>query len=456
MAADDARNRTLSWATHAMQRRSIYSDTSGEVNTRMSADGVSRRLGANERMNPSPVPVRCRDVNPASSRDTPRRISILGATGSIGSSTLDIIGRDPDTYDVEVLTANANAEGLAAAARAHDAKLAVVADPNAYAALKAALSGTDIEVAAGADAVIEAAGRPVDWTMAAIVGIAGLAPTHAALASSDTVALANKECLVAAGQHFMGEAARHGTTLFPVDSEHSAAFQSIDTSPSGSISRIVLTASGGPFRTWSRDRIAAAGPEQALKHPNWSMGAKVTIDSATLMNKGLELIEAFHLFPITADQLGVIVHPQSIIHCLVHYCDGSVLAQLGMPDMRTPIAYSLAWPDRISTPVPALDLAQIAALTFEEADLERFPALGLAWDALRNGGGAPTVLNAANEVAVGAFLEKRIGMLDIAKCVDVCMTAMAAQYSAPDSVEDALALDQETRGRAVQVLAELA
>lgn len=352
-----------------------------------------------------------------------RRLSILGATGSIGASTLDLIGRDSAAYEVVALTAQSNAEKLAHLARLHGARLAVVGDERCYTTLKDALSGSGIRAAAGADALVEAAAEPADWVMAAIIGAAGLRPTFEAVKQGRRLALANKECLVSAGAVFMDAVARHGTELLPVDSEHSAVFQALAGQPPDAIERIVLTASGGPFRCWSKDQLAAARPEQALKHPNWSMGAKITIDSATLMNKGLELIEAYHLFPVAPQQLGTIVHPQSIIHCLVTFRDGSVLAQLSCPDMRTPIALSLAWPARMAAPVERLDLARIAALTFEPADEDRFPALRLAREALLRGDSAPAILNAANEIAVEAFLAHRIGFLDIAKLVGSVISA---------------------------------
>ncbi|MGF7161435.1 1-deoxy-D-xylulose-5-phosphate reductoisomerase [Rhodoligotrophos appendicifer] len=338
----------------------------------------------------------------------PKRLTVLGSTGSVGCSTLDLIGRDLDRYEVDALVGNSNVLRLAEQARAVNARCAVTADAKAYTALKAALSGTGIEVAAGPDAVIEAAQRPVDIVMASIVGAAGLAPTIAAARNGTTIGLANKECLVSGGTFFTSTAARAGAKILPVDSEHSAVFQVLNPDHRDQISRIILTASGGPFRTFSQAQLDAAGPEQALKHPNWSMGQKITIDSASLMNKGLELIEAFHLFDVDIDQLDVLVHPQSIIHSLVEYRDGSTLAQLGMPDMRTPIAYALAWPGRIEAPVAQLRLEQIGQLTFEALDEKRFPAVALCLAALARGGSATTVLNAANEIAVAEFLSKRI------------------------------------------------
>ena len=376
-----------------------------------------------------------------------RRISVLGATGSIGQNTLDLIARHPEMFEVEALTANADAQGLAALAIRHNARMAVVADPDAYASLAAALSGTGIVAAAGQQALVEAASRPVDCVVAAIVGAAGLVPTLAAVRQGRRVALANKECLVTAGDLFMREVATAGGELLPVDSEHSAAFQAIGSSEPDSIEQITLTASGGPFRDWELARIAEATPEQALRHPNWSMGSKITIDSATLMNKGLELIEAFHLFPVTVDRLDCVVHPQSIVHCLVSYRDGSVLAQMSSPDMRTPIALALSWPRRIDAPTKRLDLASIGQLTFEPPDMVRFPALAVAREALEAGGSAPAVLNAANEVAVLAFLKRQIGFLDIAAVVADCLAAAAGRdlLGVCDNVDDLLAVDAEAR-----------
>jgi 1-deoxy-D-xylulose-5-phosphate reductoisomerase len=374
---------------------------------------------------------------------------VLGATGSIGESTLDLIGRDPEAYEVVALTGCKNATRLAELAIQHRAKLAVVADPDCYKDLMIALSGSGIEAAAGQKALLEAASRPADWVMAAIVGAAGLKPTLRAVRQGTATALANKECLVSAGHIFMAEVARHGTTLLPVDSEHSAALQAMTGTDLARIERVCLTASGGPFRTWTLEQMADAGPEQALKHPNWSMGAKVTIDSATLMNKGLELLEAHHLFALPPEKLDVLVHPQSIVHCLVQMSDGAVLAQLSCPDMRTPIAYSLAWPERMHVPNERLDLAEIGALTFEAPDPERFPALRLAKEVLAAGGSGGTVLNAANEIAVAAFLDKRLGFLAIAGVVEATLAACPDLIGLePQTADDVLEIDEETRRRA--------
>lgn len=373
----------------------------------------------------------------------PRRVTILGSTGSVGTNTLDLIARNRAAYVVEALTANGNVDLLAAQARRVGAKLAVVANEARYADLKAALSGSGVEAAAGAAAVVEAASRPADWVMAAIVGAAGLAPTLAAVRRGAVVALANKETLVCAGALMTNEVRRSGATLLPVDSEHNAIFQVIDFAQLSAIDRIVLTASGGPFRQSTREAMAIATPEQAVAHPNWSMGAKISVDSATMMNKGLELIEAFYLFGLPTERIEVLVHPQSIVHSLVAYVDGSVLAQLGQADMRTPIAYTLAWPARMATPVKRLDLAEIGSLTFERPDEVRFPALRLAREALAAGGAAPTVLSAANEVAVAAFLDRRIGFLDIASVVERTLQRVAAPQI--DALETVWAIDREAR-----------
>ncbi|MGB3022972.1 MAG: 1-deoxy-D-xylulose-5-phosphate reductoisomerase [Methyloceanibacter sp.] len=387
----------------------------------------------------------------------PRRISILGATGSIGESTLDLVGRNPTAYQVVALTGGRNAKRLAELAITHKAEIAVVADETCLEALRAHLSGSGIEAAAGDAALIEAASRPADWVMAAIVGAAGLRPTLAAVRQGTCTALANKECLVSAGRIFMLEVARHETTLLPVDSEHSAAMQVMGGVSAEKVERICLTASGGPFRSWSLADMAGVTPKQALAHPNWTMGPKVTIDSATLMNKALELIEAHHLFAVEADRLEVLIHPQSIVHCLVYYRDGSVLAQMSCPDMRTPIAYSLAWPNRMEAPTERLDLASIGDLSFEPPDEAQFPALRLVREVLAAGGSASTILNAANEVAVEAFLDGRIGFLAIADLVEATLDRASDLVGLdPDSVEDILALDDEARAVARSLLLRFA
>lgn len=384
----------------------------------------------------------------------PQRVTVLGATGSIGESTLDLIGRNPNRFDVIALSACRNAVRLAELAIRHRAKTAVIGDAAQYGQLRDLLAGTGIRATAGPQALIEAAEEPADCTMAAIVGAAGLAPTFAAARQGRRVALANKECLVSAGDVFLREIEQAGTELIPVDSEHSAAFQALAGSDRKALERIVLTASGGPFRTWDLERLSRAAPEEALRHPNWSMGRKITIDSATMMNKGLEIIEAFHLFPVTAEQLDIVVHPQSVVHCLVFYTDGSVLAQMGPPDMRAPISYALAWPDRMQTPVPRLDLVKLATLTFEAPDEIRFPALRVAREALTRGAAAPCVLNAANEEAVAAFLDKRIGFLDIAAKVAATIEAAEARgmIQPLGSLDDVLAADSESRKLAQSLL----
>ena len=383
---------------------------------------------------------------------TRRTVTILGATGSIGTSTLDLVERSPERFEIVALTAQRDVDGLAAAARRTRARLAVIGDPACYPALRDALAGTDTETAAGLEAIVDAARTGADWTMAAIVGTAGLKPTMAALEQGRTVALANKESLVSAGGLMMRAARAAGATLLPVDSEHNAVFQCFPHEDAGRVRRVILTASGGPFRTATREAMARVTPAEAVKHPNWSMGAKISVDSATLMNKGLELIEAHHLFPVGHERLAVLVHPQSVVHSMVEYVDGSVLAQLGTPDMRTPIAHTLAWPERMATPCPALDLAKVGRLDFEEPDFDRFPALGLALAALREGGARPAVLNAANEVAVAAFLAGRIGFLDIALTVEKAL----ARYrpAAPATIDDVFAIDAEAR-RVAQAATEL-
>lgn len=376
-----------------------------------------------------------------------KRVSVLGATGTIGKHTCDLLALHPGQFQTVSLTANRNVDELARLAVSLKAEYAAVADGSLGRDLRRALDGTGIESGAGVGALIEAGQRSADLIMASIVGAAGLAPTLAALRQGTTVALANKECLVSAGALFMSEASRHGTTLLPVDSEHSAVYQALDAADCAHVDRIVLTASGGPFRTWTQAQISAARPEDALKHPNWSMGQKITIDSATLMNKGLELIEAFHLFNVEADQLSAIIHPQSIIHALVYYCDGSVIAQASLPDMRTPIAYSLAWPERLDADFQRLDLASAGSLTFEDPDETRFPALRLAKECLKAGGSAPTVLNAANEIAVEAFLNRAISFPSIASVVEETLSQAASKLSGvvPDSLEAVMHLDGEAR-----------
>jgi 1-deoxy-D-xylulose-5-phosphate reductoisomerase len=382
-----------------------------------------------------------------------RSLSIFGATGSVGASTLDLVRRNRDAWDIVALTANSDAEGLAALAKEFRPKVAVIGDALHASDLEQALAGEGIRVAAGEDALIAAARMGADVTMAAIVGCAGLAPTMAAIEGGRIVALANKESLVAAGALMMAAARASGATILPVDSEHNAIFQCL----SGDLARvaaITLTASGGPFRTWTRAAMRSVTPAQAVKHPNWSMGAKISVDSATLMNKGLELIEAYHLFPVGLDRLAIVVHPQSVVHSMVGYVDGSTLAQLGPPDMRVPIASALAWPDRMVTPCTPLDLASIGRLDFEVPDAQRFPALALCRAAIAEGGGRPAQLNAVNEIAVAAFLSGKIGFLDIADCVARVMDGNAP--IAPQSLHDVFNLDRQSRLRAEEMVTALA
>ena len=383
-----------------------------------------------------------------------RRVTILGSTGSVGCNTVELVEADREAYVVEALVARSNVARLAEQARRLDAKFAVVADERHYRALKEALAGTGIAAAAGPAAVVEAAARPADWVMAAIVGAAGLAPTLEAVRRGAMVALANKEVLVCAGALVTTEATRHGARLLPVDSEHNAIFQVFEFEQAKAIERIVLTASGGPFRERLREAMHDVTPEQAVAHPNWRMGAKISVDSATMMNKGLEVIEAHHLFGLSSRQIEVVVHPQSVVHGLVYYTDGSVLAQLGSPDMRTPIANTLGWPQRIPAPSPRLDLAKLARLTFEAPDPLRFPALRLARAAMEAGGGAPCVLNAANEVAVAAFLDRRIGFLEIAEIVERSLDLLPDRQI--KGLDDVIALDREARAAAVGFVASRA
>lgn len=377
----------------------------------------------------------------------PMRLIVLGATGSIGKSTLDLVARNPERFKVTALVANNNVDELARLARLVKAESAVLANEAHGAALAEALSGSGVAVSAGSQAVLEAVDRPADIVVAGIVGAAGLVPTLAAIKPGRAIALANKECLVSAGDLFMKKVRQSGATLLPVDSEHNAIFQVFEPENRSKVEKIILTASGGPFRTTRLEDMTAITPEQALKHPNWDMGQRITIDSATLMNKGFEVIEAFHLFPVGYDQLGVLVHPQSVVHGLVQYADGSLLAQMGSPDMRTPIAHCLAWPGRMSVPLKRLDLAEIGSLTFERPDLVRFPALGLALSSLKRGGGATCVLNAADEIAVSAFLERRLRFSDIPAAVEATIDRLeaAGRLAQPDSADAVMALDAEAR-----------
>ena len=373
----------------------------------------------------------------------PRRVTILGSTGSVGCNTIDLIARQPEAFEIAALTAHRRVDLLAQQSRELCPARAVIGDPALYGELKEALSGSGVEAAAGPEAIVEAAEMPSDWVMSAIVGAAGLRATLAAARRGTVIGLANKETLVCAGALMMAEVARHGATLLPVDSEHNAIFQVLDFEQPDAVDTLILTCSGGPFRTLSRDQMAEVTPAQAVAHPNWNMGAKISVDSATLMNKGLELIEAHHLFAMPESRIDIIVHPQSVIHSMVSYIDGSVLAQLGDPDMRTPIAYALAWPSRMAAPVRRLNLAEIAQLTFEAPDPERFPALVLARRALQAGQTAPTILNAANEVAVASFLDGRMAFLEIARVVERCLETMAAP--ALDSLDQVAEIDAEAR-----------
>ena len=374
-----------------------------------------------------------------------RKIAILGATGSIGKSTLDLVERNRVRFAVTAVTAATNVEALADIVRRTGATLAVVADESRYTDLAELLVGTNCRAGAGEGALVEAAVGEAELVIAAIVGCAGLRPVMAAVDAGRTVALANKEALVTAGALMTDAARASGATLLPVDSEHNAIFQCLAGSRVEDVSRLVLTASGGPFRSASADAIGAATPAQAVAHPNWSMGAKISVDSATMMNKGLELIEAHYLFGLPSDRIDIVVHPQSVVHSMVEFVDGSVLAQLGSADMRIPIAYALAWPERIATPAQRLDLAAIARLDFEAPDLDRFPALRLAREVLETGGAAPVVLNAANEVAVASFLAGRISFLEIARVVHEAL--ISADYDAPRSISDVLEIDRVTRKR---------
>lgn len=380
-----------------------------------------------------------------------RTVTVLGSTGSVGTQTVELLQAAPERFRIRALVAHRRVELLAQQARSLRAECAVIADPAGYGALRDALAGTSTKVSAGPEAVVEAAGLQADWTMAAITGAAGLPATLAAIRRGACVALANKEALVCAGEVMLAAVREAGATLLPVDSEHNAIFQSLADGNHGAVEKIVLTASGGPFRTASLEEMAAATPEKALRHPVWSMGAKISIDSATMMNKGLEVIEAARLFQLPEPAIGVLVHPQSVIHGMVFYHDGSVMAQLGSPDMRIPIAHTLAWPKRMATPSPRLDLATVARLEFHDPDLERFPALRLAREALRAGGGAPAILSAANEVAVDAFLQRQIGFLDIAGTVARVLDALGAPPA--DTLEQVVMHDQAARRAAERLTA---
>jgi len=382
-----------------------------------------------------------------------RRISILGATGSVGTSTLDLVERHPDRFEVIALTAATNATALAACARRTGAKLAVIADERKLPELREALAGSDCRAATGHDAMLEAAAGDAEWVMAAIVGCAGLEPVMAAVEAGRTIALANKEALVTAGPLMTDAARRTGATILPVDSEHNAIFQCLAGNSPDGVAKLILTASGGPFRSWSKTEMDVATPEQALAHPNWSMGAKISIDSATMMNKGLELIEAHHLFGLPSERIDILVHPQSVIHSMVEYVDGSVIAQLGSADMRIPIAHALAWPDRIATRAETLDLIKVANLSFEPPDDVRFPSLRLARAALESGRGEAIVLNAANELAVAAFLDRRIAFGEIAQIVERAIEQTDAP--APQSIAEVIDIDRSVRHKVGQSLSSM-
>jgi 1-deoxy-D-xylulose-5-phosphate reductoisomerase len=393
------------------------------------------------------------------SLNLPRKVTVLGSTGSVGVSTLDLLEQAGAEVEVTALVAGRNADKLAEQALRWRPEVAVIEDERALPRLRELLAGSGVEAAAGASAVIEAATRESQWVMSAIVGFAGLAPTLAAARTGAVVALANKESLICAGPELLRTAKRAGGTVIPVDSEHSAIFQVFEAENAAQVSRLILTASGGPFRTWTREQMAAAGPEQALAHPNWSMGAKISIDSATMMNKGLEVIEAAYLFSMPPERVDVLVHPQSIVHSLVEYADGSTLAQLGPPDMRTPIACAYAWPDRLPWPAERLDLARVGQLTFEAPDPVRFPALAIAKSALEIGGSAPAVMNAADEIAVAAFLDRKIGFLDIARVVAETLERMEAEgwgrRNEGEVLETARAADATARRVAQEVASGL-
>ena len=387
-----------------------------------------------------------------------RSVTVLGATGSIGDSTMDLLRGAPGRYRVEALTANTNVAALAKLAKEFNVKFAAVADPSKLGDLRDALKGTGIEAGAGDSAIVEAAARPADWVMAAVSGAAGLKPALAAVDRGATIALANKECLVCAGDFFMERAAKAGATILPADSEHNALFQALASGDRSELTRVIITASGGPFRTWAPADIEQATLAQALKHPNWSMGQKITIDSASMMNKGLEVIEASYLFALSPDEIDVLVHPQSIIHGMVEFSDRSVVAQLGAPDMRIPIAHCLGWPDRIVGPSARLDLAKIGQLTFEAPDYERFPGLRLAYEALRTGRGATTVYNAANEVAVAAFIAGQIKFGAIARLVEATMNdwIRSGNLAPLTSADDAISVDHIARNKAATLLPQIA
>ena len=387
------------------------------------------------------------------SREEVRRVSVLGATGSVGRSTVELIESNIEAYNVEALTANNNATLLAEQARRVDARFVAIANPKKYRELKSEVSSGNVEIAAGPESIVEAAAREADWIMAAIVGAAGLKPTIQAVKTASVVALANKECLVCAGELMLDQIIKTECTLLPVDSEHNAIFQVFNFDNCDEIKKIILTASGGPFRLKSHEEMLNVTPAQAIAHPNWDMGDKISVDSATMMNKGLEVIEAHFLFGLPEKKIDILVHPQSIIHSMVEYIDGSILAQLGSPDMRTPILYTLAWPRRMELPIPSLKLQDIGALTFETPDTQKFPALALAREALKIGDSAPAVLNAANEEAVAAFLDRKVGFLDISKIVGKTLERTSVKKIG--SIDDVLSVDGIARRLAQDTVADL-
>ncbi|MEW6390838.1 MAG: 1-deoxy-D-xylulose-5-phosphate reductoisomerase [Pseudomonadota bacterium] len=389
---------------------------------------------------------------------SPRKVVVLGSTGSIGLSTLSLFEESGAPVEILALTAGGNVDRLIKQALRWRPQVAVIQDEAKLEALRAGLAGSGVRAAAGSAAIIEAAAMGADWVMSAIVGAAGLAPTLAAARTGAVIALANKESLVCAGPALLAIAKAAGGSVIPVDSEHSAIFQVLQPDCAHRVARLILTASGGPFRTWDKAAMAVATPEQAVAHPNWSMGAKISVDSATMMNKGLEMIEASYLFGTPEDRVDVVIHPQSVIHSLVEYADGSTLAQLGPPDMRSPIACAFSWPDRLPWPAPRLDLAAYGQLTFESPDLDRFPSIGIAREALRLGGGAPTAMNAANEIAVAAFLDRKIGFLDIAAAVAGTLERMNSlgglSVAEGDAVDNAMMIDASARRIAAEVVAQ--
>ncbi|MGR4864119.1 1-deoxy-D-xylulose-5-phosphate reductoisomerase [Caulobacter sp. LARHSG274] len=389
----------------------------------------------------------------------PRKVAVLGSTGSIGVSTLDLFEQAQVAVEILALTAGRNVEKLAQQALRWKPAVAVIDDETCLPELRARLAGSGVEAAAGASAVAQAAAMGADWVMSAIVGAAGLAPTLAAARTGAVIALANKESLVCAGPALLRIAREAGGAVIPVDSEHSAIFQVLQSDCLDRVARLILTASGGPFRTWDKAAMAQATPEQAVAHPNWSMGAKISVDSATMMNKGLEMIEASYLFDTPQERIDVVIHPQSVIHSLVEYTDGSTLAQLGPPDMRSPISCAFSWPQRLSWPAKPLDLAAYGQLTFEAPDLDRFPSIAIAREALRLGGGAPAAMNAANEVAVAAFLDRQIGFLDIAGAVAGTLERMNGlgnlAITDDDALESAMMTDASARRIAAEVVGQV-